>query len=249
MNRFPGSAAVGFLALVLATSAAHASELQDAIEANNIGQVKALLHSGANPNEQSIYGGPLNIAASNGFVEIAAVLIDAGANIETPGLSGTHPLHSAAGTGNASMAKLLLTRGAKVDALDSKGGTPLIAAALASDIGGGADVLKILLAAGADPRREDTANHMTALHYAGAQGRIQVAEILLNAGVDINLKDGQGSTALHHAAGDGRLAMVQFLISHGADVNIANNGGETPLRLASASPNIQELLVKSGAKQ
>src|SRR5215510_8290940 len=152
-------------------------------------------------------------------------------NIETPGLSGTHPLHSAAGTGNAPMVKLLLAHGAKVDAVDSKGGTPLIAAALASDIGGGADVLEILLAAGADPRRADTGNQMTALHYAGAKGRIEVAEILLNAGVDINIRDGQGSTALHHAAGDGKLAMVQFLVAHGADVNIANKTGETPLQL------------------
>jgi ankyrin repeat protein len=133
---------------MFATSlAAHASELQDAVENNDVARVKALLHSGADPNEQSIYGGPLNIAASNGSVEIAVALIDAGANLEAPGLSGVHPLHSAAANGNAAMVKLLLARGAKVDAVDSTGRTPLIAAALAPDSAGGSDVLRIQMRA------------------------------------------------------------------------------------------------------
>ena len=71
---------VVLLTLVFAAiPAARASELQDAVDSDNIAQVKALLGSGADPNEHSIYGGPLNLAVSNGSVEIATVLIDAGA--------------------------------------------------------------------------------------------------------------------------------------------------------------------------
>src|SRR5262249_844332 len=61
VSMFPGLALVVFLALAFAfatSPAACASELQDAIEANSVAQVKTLLSSGANPNEQSIYGGP-----------------------------------------------------------------------------------------------------------------------------------------------------------------------------------------------
>jgi uncharacterized protein len=59
-------------------------------------------------------------------VEIAAFLLDAGADIHTRGFGQT-VLHFAAARGHLDLAKLLLERGADVNAA-SKGGTPLAAA-------------------------------------------------------------------------------------------------------------------------
>jgi ankyrin repeat protein len=43
----------------------------DAIEAKDLARVKTLLQAGADPNERTLFGAPLNLAASNGSVEIA----------------------------------------------------------------------------------------------------------------------------------------------------------------------------------
>ena len=59
-------------------------------------------------------------------VDIAALLLDAGADIHTRGFGQT-VLHFAASKGHIDLAKLLLERGADVNAT-SKGGTPLAAA-------------------------------------------------------------------------------------------------------------------------
>ena len=62
---------------------------------------------------------PLHWAASSDDVEVAAALIDAGANIEAPGASiaGGGPIDDAVGYGCSYVARLLVARGARVDSL------------------------------------------------------------------------------------------------------------------------------------
>lgn len=88
-----------------------ASELGEAISAKDLARVEALIASGANLNEKSNYGRPLNMAAFEGAVEISVALIDAGADLESPGVRGAHPLLEAAARGNTAIAKVLIQRG------------------------------------------------------------------------------------------------------------------------------------------
>jgi hypothetical protein len=79
-----------------------------------------LLEAGADPNDAS--GGerpetPLRWAASTDDVDVAALLIDGGADLETPGGSIGTPLDNAIGYGCWNVARLLVGRGAKVDKL------------------------------------------------------------------------------------------------------------------------------------
>lgn len=79
-----------------------------------------LLEAGADPNADT--GGerpetPLHWAASIDDVEVAAVLIDAGARLDTPGGSIGTPLDNAVGYGCWHVARLLVASGAPVDAL------------------------------------------------------------------------------------------------------------------------------------
>jgi ankyrin repeat protein len=233
----------------VASQAVQAGDLTAAVQARDIVRVKALLASGADANEKTPFGSPLNIAVSDGQPEIVTVLLDAGANIESAGPGGRHPLHSAAARGRSAVAELLIARGAKVDALDESARTPLIFAAQVSAMVDSTETVRILLKAAADPRKEDGSYHMSALHFAAAKGSVSVVGLLLDAGVDVNLLDGQGDTALHHAAADGRRDVVEFLIAHGANTNIADKDGKTPLKLAAASGEIHELLLKAGAKE
>lgn len=118
------------------------------------------------------------------------------------------------------MVKELLVAGAKVN-LVAKGhpflnGTPLQVAATK----GYQDVVKLLLAAGADVNAKDGSRP---LHLAACKGHVEVAKLLLAAGANINAvtesgRAGGGWTPLSGAVGNNRKEMVKFLLANGADV-------------------------------
>src|SRR5207237_5464784 len=79
--------------------------------------VALLLEAGADPNDDT--GGdcpetPLHWAASSDDADVAVVLIDGGADLETPGGSIGTPLDNAIGYGCWHVARLLVQRGAPV---------------------------------------------------------------------------------------------------------------------------------------
>ncbi|MCA7009972.1 ankyrin repeat domain-containing protein [Wolbachia endosymbiont of Tribolium confusum] len=91
------------------------------------------------------------------------------------------------------------------------------------------------------------------LHTAAFRGEISKVRSLLNAKIDINIKDRAEFTALHKAAYSGQLDVVKLLISKGADVHARTIEGSTPLHSAIMSENkttvkaIVEELIKAGA--
>ena len=135
--------------------------------------VALLLDAGADPNDDC--GGdrpetPLHWAASTDDVEVAVPLIDAGADLETPGGSIGTQLDNAIGYGCWHVARLLVERGAPVGALWH-------AAAL-----GMLTRLDELLGATPPPSREDLNE---AFWQACHGGQRRAAERLLAAGADI----------------------------------------------------------------
>lgn len=74
---------------------------------------------------------------------------------------------------------------------------------------------------------------VTPLMRAAVKGRTEVAELILNAGVNINEKSDDGETALHMAAsGQAGMAIVELLIQSGIDLEAKNKAGKTALALA-----------------
>ncbi|KAK4772801.1 hypothetical protein SAY86_014576 [Trapa natans] len=71
------------------------------------------------------------------------------------------------------------------------------------------------------------------LHYSAAHGHHEIVSLLLESGVDINLKNYRGQTALMQACQHGHWEVVQTLILYGANIHRADylNGG-TALHLA-----------------
>jgi len=89
-----------------------------------------------------------------------------------------------------------------------------------------------------------------ALHIAAVNGFLEVGEILLNFGqqIDVNLRDGQGRSALHLACLGGHVRMAEFLLVSGADINMTDSMGNSPLHYAAQSQSedlVEVLLVKS----
>src|SRR5262245_12003353 len=77
---------------------------------------------------------PLHLAARFGRDDLAAVLLNGGADPNARDKRGDRPLHLAAEYGHPAVARLLLVRGATLDAAGSMDRTPLHAAA--SGLGG-----------------------------------------------------------------------------------------------------------------
>ena len=64
-----------------------------------------------------------------------------------------------------------------------------------------------------------------------------IAQVLLEHGADVTLRDDTHSTPLHLAASNPDLEIARLLIKHGADVNARNRSNLTPLHLASSPPS------------
>lgn len=88
--------------------------------------VRALARAGADVNAADLGQRctPLHMAARRGNVEIAAALLDYGADVEARDRKGDTPLRRAVNTGHTEVAALLLARGADRDTQGSKGLTP-----------------------------------------------------------------------------------------------------------------------------
>jgi len=138
---------------------------------------------------------------------------------------GTTALYTGAVAGDAAIVELLLRSGADANLLSAGPGgegTPLCAAAC----WGSADVVRSLLAHGADPNQPED-EWWTPLRWAAAHGHQQVARVLLDAGADPDLKAPIGD-----AARRGSIGVVKALLEHGADPDETDSEGQTALELA-----------------
>jgi len=117
---------------------------------------------------------------------------------------------------------------------------------------GDIEVVKQHLAVGTDVNAKDNLRY-TPLHVAAQQGHDrckEIVELLIAAGADVNVKDGQGGlTPLHTAIRNSNKEIVELLIANGADVNAKDGGELTPLHHAAGKgqKEVVELLIANGA--
>ena len=81
------------------------------------------------------------------------------------------------------------------------------------------------------------------LHEAISGHKWDIAEFLINEGIDVNLKDSSGNTALHYLCDiklenyEIQMALIKKLLDLGCSVNEPNNEKNTPLINATARSN------------
>jgi ankyrin repeat protein len=175
-----------------------------------------------------------------GDLEGISQLLDAGAEVDARNKDGSTALVLAASfRGYEDVVELLVSRGADVNATAGNGMTPLMAAATVSKTGA-----ELLLSKGADVRAR-SADGATALLRClmgnlEGQDRLDVAELLLAGGAEVNDALPGGTTVLMIAAGTGELEMVRLLVSKGADVGaVRERDGKTALDLATEKGHAQ----------
>jgi len=241
-----------------------------AVREGHTGVVRVLLKAGADANEiipadgarRRAYGGRLPaagtsallLAVTNAHYELAAHLLDAGANPNAD-LTGYTPLHAITavrnpgvgdndppppGSGSMSsleLVKKLAAHGANVNArmtkranlnntrLNELGATPFLLAALTADAG----LMKTLAALGADPMLPNADDSTPLMMAAGLATRSPGED----AGTESEV-----------------LEALQVALDLGADVNAADHNGETAMHAAAYKnlPKVVKFLVARGAR-
>jgi hypothetical protein len=104
------------------------------------------------------------------------------------------------------------------------------------------EIVRLLLAAGANSNAATNHRRSTPLHYAAdgyingpawdAKRQVSTLRCLLAAGADINAQDKNGATAVHRAVRTRCATAVQFLLKAGAAPTMKNKSGSTPFHLA-----------------
>ena len=162
-------------------------------------------------DEDNYRNTPLNYACRGGYMRIANLLLQKGANVNNRGYMGVTPLHQlfeitiegsfTFETNNANYfykcAKLLIDKGADVNAMDDYGRTPLH-------------------------------KHCMHIHI----GVFYLVKALLEHGADVNARNVVGETPLHISCNNIETMkdtlVAEFLISKGADINVKDNQNKTP---------------------
>lgn len=247
-------------ALVVAlpsTASASFEALLAAARTRSPDAVSELLLQGSDPNPPyESYDGytPLMFAAGNGDAGMTRMLLAAGAGTERRDHNGeralewatrAYYLHPFADV--PTCVRLLLDAGSPADSDgDRLGMSPLMHA---SQYGGHAGIIRMLLDAGADPNRIDDLDQ-TALHRAAERDGEAVA-LLLAAGADPNVAERTlGGTPLHAAAQGSAVANARLLLEAGASTEPRYYRGQTALFIAAASgaDGVVEALLAAGAE-
>jgi ankyrin repeat protein len=230
----------------------------------SIDAARALLEGGADVNQTTRYGWSALLAATqNSNYQMAKFLIERGANVNLANKGGWTPLYLAVDNRNieggdypvrtADMDSLafityLLDKGADVNWritestetrtvftnqwLNEDGATAFLRAAQSGDL----ELLKLLIARGADPKI-NTKLGVTPLAAAAGIGwvegitkerspeeTVEAVKYLLSLGIDPNLQADTGRVALHGAAHKGATEVVKVLVAAGARMDVRDFG-------------------------
>ncbi|MCU0639469.1 MAG: ankyrin repeat domain-containing protein [Candidatus Krumholzibacteria bacterium] len=235
--------------MILGAEPALGGDIHRAIEAGDAARVREIVKS--NPaslterDNNQFRELPIHFAATTGNVEIARILLDAGAEIDAGDSDNSTALGIAAMRGHAPLVTLLIERGANVNHRDRKADCPLSFAVGA----GKEEIAKQLVDAGADLyfRSPEGA---TLIHKACERKMPVFAAYLLDHGADIETIDGHDMTPLAYAAMSGSIDIVRLLLDRGAKTDPGGKDVTSPLMYTTWRNHVEcaRLLLEKGAK-
>jgi hypothetical protein len=193
------------------------ASLHGAAENNDVAAIKKLLAEGAEIDARDGSGVTALLVATHGNrVEAAKALIEAGADVNAKDKIDDSPYLYAGARGHLEILKMTLRHGADLKSTNRYGGTALIPASERGHV----ETVRTLIEAGTDV---DHVNNLkwTALLEAiilgnGGPRHRQIVELLVKAGADVNLADGDGVTPLQHARSAGYRDIEKTLVAAGA---------------------------------
>lgn len=230
--------------------------------ANGLEMVKLLVENGADVNAKDRGGNTALLkaiemkqeATNTNAMGVIRCLVENGADVNIKNKKGITPLIYSAG--DLDLMKYLIENGAKDINSVLRYAT-------------NAEMLKYLISKGVNIKSDEgialffkfvaNCNWTSGWGWeATAEPReIQAIEFLMKNGIDVNVKNSQGTTALMIATKAKNLNLMKYLVSKGVDVNAKDNNGKTALDMAmdlkqegsSSIYPIIEFLLDNGAKK
>lgn len=198
----------------------------------------------------------LKVAIVKSHKEVVQVLVEAGAGVNAV-VQNMPLLHHAAMFSKPEIVQYLLQSGADVSQRDVDGFTALMRSAT-SPYSDREVIRNLLYEAGASEVEVNSANLLNAFfrsdfeqtkvllqakarmeidnfssayifHIAAEQGNIEIINLLIQSGVDVNVIDHKGKTALMKATMGGSLKTVKALLQSGANPHLQDQDGYTAL--------------------
>ena len=246
--------------LLLAKGANVNSETKDgftplffALKSGNPELPQLILDAGGNPDHVGPQGTTVTqIAIFQGDYAFAMKMIERGVDLTAEDVNGNTLLLAALSVNQPELVQLLLEKGSdpnrwsgtgkikwgyepnfKNTAYDKPTKPPLIVAAEK----GAADVIELLVAAGADPKVE-MPDGTTIIHAAIASDRLNAVAAALRARPEVNVQDKNGNTPLHaiialrRYPGSESEQILKLLAAQGARIDIKNKDGKVAADMA-----------------
>jgi ankyrin repeat protein len=237
--------------------------------------VELLLASGASVdvldgNDQT----PLHIASIRGHKDVVELLIANGAQIDASSGDGCTPLYLAAWGQHREVAQFLLDQGAVIEPdiavmlgdvelvkhyLDSglnansqlvRGFTKGESWLMTAISGKNRNLVELLLNRGANVNEKMEHTNVSPLHRVSAIGCLDICELLIARGADVNAEGKYGKTPLHLATQFGHQDIVELLLNAGANINSLDFSGCSAIFNAAQFHHRQivECLLSRGAE-
>jgi ankyrin repeat protein len=218
MRRLISLTSLVALLLAITMSAAATAPVADAAMAKDRETVKTLLKNGADVNAAQGDGmTALHWAARNGDVELAQMLLYAGANVKaTTRLGGYTALMMAADLGHADVVKALIAGGSDVKAANALGTTPLMLAAAS----GNSEAVTALVENGAEIEAKEKTFGQTPLMFAASSNRLEAVKTLIKLGADVK------ATSKVNNVGNLSSSQQEFLAQASGSGNQAGGNGQ-----------------------
>jgi ankyrin repeat protein len=158
--------------------------------------------------------------------------------------------HKAFRDNNVEEMRRLVAAGVSPDVEYKSGMTPLMVASMYVLT----DLVKILIELGANVNYQSDENGFTALCIAvGRRGTADIVRMLLEAGADPNMKDGNGRLPINNAVEQNNIDNIKLLIKYNVDVNngyplvlAASHGRTEIVKLLLAQPTIKNAELGNG---
>jgi len=205
----------------------------------------ALLERGADSNVRDYFRyTPLHMAARYGHRDVVRILLQHGANPNLPAWMNRTPLHEAIRAGHSEIALILAQHGATNNHEDQYGHTPFqFALRMRRE-----DIADALLQRGHITLNAVTSSGQTLLHWLSGQGYHRFVLLMLQYGVNPDIRDRRWETPLHHVFRIARLTNPPILAA--LALTLANHykthknlRGSTPLRYLMSPQRIRFLPI------
>ncbi|MBN3896996.1 MAG: ankyrin repeat domain-containing protein [Nostoc sp.] len=217
---------------------------------------------------------PLHKASSEGHRDVVELLITNGAQIDAETKDGCTSLYLAAWNQHREIAQFLLDCGAVMQPeiavmlgdielvkhyLDSgldvnsflvKGLNKEESWLIAAIMGRNKNLIELLLNCGANVNEKMKSKNVSPLHRASATGCLDICELLIDHGADVNALGEHGKTPLHLATQLGHQNITELLLDCGANVNALDESKSSPLFEAARHHDLSvaESLLDHGAE-